>query len=575
MLLNPLLFDEDPVQSRQPSSGISIHRSPPPAEEFELTPADPAHKVFKTKLSVRFPQASADGLPSSFRLELGSQKVVLRRSADDPVVFSAAIDFDFETFAREQQRRADLANQGRMIPVFDGRQFVRMDNIQFLDPQEIRRAVELHQSLKFTPQILEGADFTIHPEKELMITDLSVVEDPTRTYDICAPNPQGKMGAWTFGKLMTDMRNQGDASQMVEDWLKIWTEQQTINGFPLEVRGRMQSRILDPWKKLPNGKLDLSEAPLRLLAIVNRIDLANPNEPAGEARFVFAMIDPTCPAGVTQLMVGFTVILEYKVPISGCNNILNWAKQWHDLGSLNLDGGKFNDQLQQITDQFATAGAGGSGAPNGSALAQLRTNEQALDEQSTIQWEMRQFQLNPNGGELEETTVAQTPDDSFNNNPLQRQLRDYINQFDQQILQGQYTVPDTYEGGHFLGASPHQTKVPMFWQSDPAPNDNNARRAFSANTCNGCHGQETDTKFVHVAPRLPGAPSTLSPFLIGSSGTLQNPGTENVPDPVDGTNHPYMELVRRETYMSTLLQNGCSAGGVLEGLASQPVNFVH
>ena len=285
MLLNPLLFDEDPVQSRQPSSGMSIHRSPPPAEEFELTPADPAHKVFKTKLSVRFPQASADGLPSSFRVELGSQNVVLRRSADDPAVFSAAINFDFETFAREQQRRADLVNQGRMIPVFDGRQFVRMDNIQFVDPQEIRQAVNLHQSLRFTPQILEGADFNINPAQELMITDLSVVEDPNRTYDICAPNPQGKMGAWTFGKLMTDMRNQGDASQMVEDWLKIWTEQQTINGFPLEVRGRMQSRILDPWKKLPNGKLDLSEAPLRLLLCLARPEIPG-HRSSGGARSI-------------------------------------------------------------------------------------------------------------------------------------------------------------------------------------------------------------------------------------------------------------------------------------------------
>jgi hypothetical protein len=550
---------------------MSIHRSPPPAEEFELTPADPAHKVFKTKLSVRFPQASADGLPSSFRVELGSQNVVLRRSADDPAVFSAAIDFDFETFAREQQRRADLVNQGRMIPVFDGRQFVRMDNIQFVDPQEIRQAVNLHQSLRFTPQILEGADFNINPAQELMITDLSVVEDPNRTYDICAPNPQGKMGAWTFGKLMTDMRNQGgDPSKMVEDWLDIWFDPNPplINNFPLEIRGRMKSRILDHWQRLPNGELDLSQAPLRLLAIVNRIDLANPNEPAGEARFVFAMIDPTCPAGVSQLMVGFTVILEYKVPISGCNNILGWAEQWHSLGTFPLGGDEFNDHLEQITNQFATAGVGSG--PNGSALAQLRTNEQALDEKSGIQWEMRQFQLNPNGGELEETTVAQTPDDSLNNTPT---LRDYINQFDQQILQGQYTVPDTYEGVHFLGASPHQNRVPMFWQSPP-PVDNNARRAFSANTCNGCHGRETDTVFVHVAPRLSKEQSTLSGFLIGS-GTLKQPSIETVNDPVDGSQHQFGDLIRRQMYMSTLLQNGCSSGGVLEGLASQPVNFVH
>jgi hypothetical protein len=549
-----------------------MHGSPP-IEEFVLTPPDPENKLFRTKLSVRFRQGAAQALSSNLSVKLGMQNVVLQRSDGDPNVFSAEIDFDFDAFAQEQQRRADLANQGQMIPVFHGREFVRMDKIQFVDPDQIQRAVDLHQSIQLSPQMLEGLPILIDPSRELMITDLSVVNDPTRTYDVCS----GKgtpMGAWTFGKLMTDMRNQGDAAKMVEDWLDSWLTDQTINSFTVPNRAtRMKSRILDKWPRTSGGELDLSQAPLRLLAIVNRIDLGQAQNDAGEARFIFAMVDSTCPAGVTQLMSGFTVILEYNVPVSGCNATLAWAQQWHNLSTRALGTPGFNKALQNITDQFALAGRGSG--PNGSALAQLRTNETAIPNPSKqpIQWELREFHLSSSDGELHESTIAQTPDNSFNNGPT---VTAYINQFEQIILQDGDTVPNDYPAGSpFLGGAANQNGQLVFWQGNPPPSDNDARRHFSLHTCNGCHGRETNTVFLQVAPRLSGNVSTLSAFLIGSSGTLQNPGTETVADPVDTTPHQYGDLVRRQQYLSGVLGNGCTSGGVLQGFGSPPLDFVH
>ncbi len=524
---------------------------------------------------MRFPQAAADNLGSRLRVRLGSQDVVLRRSAHDPTIYSAAIDFDFQAFAREQQRRADLANRGEMIPVFEGREFVRMDKIQFVDPTEIRQAVQLHQSLQFVPQVLQGLPLTMDPSRELMITDLSVVEDPARTFDPCTG--QGTpMGAWTFGKLMTDIRNgnQDQASQMVEDWLDTWLTDQTINSFTVKNRGlRMQNLLLNSgrWKRNSSGKLDLSQAPMRLLAIVNRIDLGLNNSNPGEARFVFGVLDPTCPVGHDHVL--FTVILEYGVPLSGCTATHLWALQWHHLASIPLGDPAFNPALQQITGQFAKANANPAN-PNGSALNQLRTNETALASGQKMPWEMREFHLNPNNSELMETVVKQTPDGSFNNTST---VTAYINQFQDSIINDTDDVPlDFPPGSPFLGGSANQVPTTIFWNGNPPPNSNTARRHFSTHTCNGCHGRETTTPFLQVHDRAAHSAASLSAFLIGSApGTLPSPGTETVADPVDGSPNQFGDLLRREQYVGSLLGNSCGAGGLLQGLAPQTSGFVH
>lgn len=47
---------------------------------------------------------------------------------------------------------------------------------------------------------------------------------------------------------------------------------------------------------------------------------------------------------------------------------------------------------------------------------------------------------------------------------------------------------------------------------------------MSLNTCNGCRGQETNTKFLMITPRFPGNEASLSPFLTGTDVFDQTSG---------------------------------------------------
>src|SRR5262245_41599340 len=103
-------------------------------------------------------------------------------------------------------------------------------------------------------------DTSVSVDQELFIKDLSVVEDPVRTnWSGALGNP--KDGAWHFGRLMTNMAGNQNASDFVENWLKLWDRDQQVNGFNAPARGRVRDLILDAWPRKRDGKLDLTKAP--------------------------------------------------------------------------------------------------------------------------------------------------------------------------------------------------------------------------------------------------------------------------------------------------------------------------
>jgi probable HAF family extracellular repeat protein len=329
---------------------------------------------------------------------------------------------------------------------------------------------------------------SVDPFKELVIVDSTVVLDMRASNAVDGP--------WSFRWLVEQMSPPGTRpGDLVEKWLHGF-RQASVNNFPLQDRLRVEE-LLDPnspraWPRAPDGSLDLAQAPFRLLAIVNRPDIDTSE--SGEARFVFGLIDRG--TGGPDLM---TVAFEYRLPRLGTgNDRREWATRWHALRPLPL-GEEYNAALEAVTRAFASSGVSPLGV-NGSALAQLRTNEARF----ASRWELREWLLDrgPGGAFLRLSTTTRTPDQSLNNSA---QLAGFIRDNAAAVLAGKHELPPAMLGG----ASP---EIGAWTFKLQPPIDESLRHAFAMETCNGCHGSETFALqgFFHVGP--------LQPIVRGGNG---------------------------------------------------------
>jgi hypothetical protein len=337
--------------------------------------------------------------------------------------------------------------------------------------------------------------------------------------------------------------SESQAPRFVESLFDTWLDDQTVNGFTVAARPRIEAFLLRLWPRTADGELDLERAPLRLLGIVNRIDLRSlENGFAGQGRFVFGVLDP---AGLAN---PFTVIVEYRLPARTERDVLEWAHAWHRLGTLPFPSEAFNTQLQAITDRFSARGADPRGV-NGSALAALRTDEITL----ASPWELRELKLSRADGLLHLVPVDATPDIGFLGTSV---LADFVNDNERRILSGTFTVPLRFDGAPFQGGSAPNILAP--WTA-PGIRSPVARRSFSIGTCSGCHSiPETGTEFLQLRTREAGEASKLSGFLSGAA----------VSDPVDGDVEVFNDLLRRKRDLESLVC-GCRGAGcrsVWEGL---------
>ncbi len=469
------------------------------------------------------------------------------------LLFTASGTFDFVAFQAEQQRIAQAQSQSPTqltTAVFEHRQLVRTVPVTALGPQ-----FPVGQPVPIQPL---GLASLVDPARSLIIRAPAVVNDVTRTYDPCTGvgNPNGK---WTFNYLMTEMANPSYTgvapATFVREWLRQWEQPRTLNGFVNPPRASIAANLIAPWPKLASGELNLAKSPFKLIAIVNRLDLAGSNPAygsgsAGEGRFIFAA---TTGSGSSCYTVPFLVILEYGVDKNGCADIKTYAQQWQALSGLTLGSASYNAALEALTEQFARRDLSPR-KPNRSSINQVRTNDDWLGNP----WELREFRLwnsaiNPNSfsttpppvlGLLNSHTVAQTPDRTTQGTLFPS----FVNASASAIIAGAYSVPLQWSGspiraGRAIVTNP--TATPPFW-SKPAsviPN-RQARHVFSLNTCDGCHGDELGTNFTHVS--WTGA---LSPFL---SGAL------TVPDRADGTPvRTFNEVLARQTFLDQVANQSC------------------
>lgn len=379
----------------------------------------------------------------------------------------------------------------------------------------------------------------------MMITSLKVVEDSTRTWNVCTQKGNAK-GPWTFGTLMRELASKDPShiasdsavSAFVKKWLNMWTKNQIINSDTVKAR-TLVSNILTPWLNKsqnsgsPAGQLNMKFAPFKLIAIVNRFDLRDgalngiPGSPCGEGRFIFCLIRNDCSRA--QQM---TVIFEFGIHKQAtCSDQKAWAQQWINLKNFTVGSSSYNKALQDITDQFSKCGTNPS-KPHQSSLDALRTNDVALSPAPKI-WELRQFVLDSTGN-LKEEPVSQTPADKFDAKVVNNDVKvmvDYVNKNTTTINSETNVVPLKWNNVPFLAGSSHILDSPtgqppkiFHWDGTNASNastfitNSNARFFFSFNTCAGCHAGETQTHFTHVDPVFFGKQATLSGMLSGTAG---------------------------------------------------------
>jgi hypothetical protein len=375
--------------------------------------------------------------------------------------------------------------------------------------------------------VAEPSGCHVSSQRELTIRDIGVVDDPVRTaFTPTASDP--RQGAWSFGRLMQRLsRTDADAPDVTEAMFRTFLSPQTINTFTVNTRPPMDTIVLQPWPRTSDGKLDLAHAPMRLLAIVNRLDLKDlAKGKAGEGRLVYGILDSN-----GNPLQG-TVIFEYLLPADGEAGYLEWANAFHALQAQTFPSEAYNQALQALTDRFTARGAIPSN-PNGSALIDIRTNE--IDLSQDFVWQLREFHISPTTGFMAPATVFLTPDAAFNSS---ERLGRFINQNETAVLAETHEVPEVFEGTPFLGGAIFNNID--FWNA-PGITNPEARHKFSLNTCNGCHGAETQTTFLQINPRVPGQPSVLSGFLNG----------ETVSDPVTGLPRRLAELARRRQLLES------------------------
>lgn len=569
------IFGRSPEPALTPRE--DLRQTPPAVEQATLQPLERETAGGNAVLEVRFARGDRR-IAKVVPITLEDEAVMLRDDGNDADrvagdgLFAATVRVDFANLAKEQAAALARWEKEPARAVFVDRTMVGIEDRETLLKLARASALSTPEGLlvrrprldlfELLPTVLPS---DVKPSHSLMIIDPAVVADRTRTTDPCAetgtPAAGNPNGVWTFKHLITAIANPSvtglDPADLTEHWLRQWQTPQTVtSGFVAVPRAGI-GQILDNWPRRADGKLDLDRSPFRLSAIVNRIDLAENlvygAGSAGEGRFVFGVLDRR-PNAAACTFLPFSVIFEYGIPKRGCASLRQWAREWVALGDHALGSAAYNQALEAITEQFARANAA-PGKPNGSALNQLRTNENALN----VLWELREFKIDASSHRLFTDTTKQTPDETLNRTAV---IHDFIEEHLAAILDGTHEVPGQYPPGTPFLAATSRASTDQFgthFQSLP-PRSDLARHKFSLATCSACHMRETMTQFLHVDPRP--MPARLSGFLTGATPSLtDSPDPFIVTDPAAPTepekNHEFNDLRDRQQRLAESASANC------------------
>jgi hypothetical protein len=539
------------------------------------------------------PSAAIVGGVKVLNISMGDTKIKFRddglrndvKSGD--LTFTASLNMSTEEVKKFAASHAAAAKiQGGIKTVFSGRS-------SSLVPIKAFDSVAFNQGkvtplISINPRVVNASTLPVIREKSLVVRDVSVVEDLTRTYDHMRKTRGNREGAWTFGKLMAGVAGVSspeDSLQFAIDWVdsKVFASGSNVfSGDSSAERAKAKEIFVKAWlanSGVPvpktagvpadwkNKSLKMWAFPVRLLAIVNRLDLrgnlAHGLSNTGEGRFVFCFVDSNMKGafGATATGLGaMTLIFEYGLPFQDCDALESYVNAWWDMQKKPW-GAAFNQSLENITTQFTASGTSPEKS-NGSSLNHLRTNEFL----QVTGWQIRDFLVAD--GRLEHTwdqAPGAEPGAIWNGpaagTPLLPQLVAFVNAipFATQKSIPPIQVPEALtafaapmppiKGGKLDG---------VLWRgSSVNPMKPLNRREFSLLTCTGCHTRETSTFFTHVKPRPAGTKAALSAFLSGPIES-QPMMLSVVSDPLAVGNLPpkkFNDILRRALDLADLVQN--------------------
>lgn len=335
--------------------------------------------------------------------------------------------------------------------------------------------------------------------KELLVTDRAILGgariDATRND---AP--------WSFRHAVEGLAPPNEGAAFASAWLATWQSTSTgpaSGSLPLTARPDVRASLVCPWLRLtPENacdatcsqctaeNLDLTRAPFRLLAIVNRLDLAEGqqscDENKAEARLVYVALDGTGAA------LPFNVIFEY----GALGTMAGDAKAWHALAS--LSGEAYAAALERISRSVTDSGR--------TTLKQLRTSEN-LGAAHGSAYELRQFERG--GDRLVVAALTNTAPDSLNGT---QQLADHVLNHGKEIASGDNAITLAMRT-----ASSTMPRSDFRWSDTSGDTGRGSTLdLFGLSTCNGCHaghrGDTTRVPFSHIGANAQGD-TVLSRFL--------------------------------------------------------------
>lgn len=355
------------------------------------------------------------------------------------------------------------------------------------------------------------ADPEVDVRRSLIIPDVGT--DPRAE---CTGVDPASCGPWSFGYLMSALAQSEDhetVSAFVEDWLTSWRTEQTVHGQTVEARPLVDERILDGWRRTPEGWLRFDDAPFKLVTIVSRFDLRDDeiyggSDTAGQGRFVFGLYGRDAQGDLTPAKaLQFSIIYEFDIPAVGCNAKLSWAERWRALSSMENDV-DHRAALETITEDFAGKDVATKN------LSQLRINEVelgALVEGTTqlfLPWQLREFRMKCDQGTAEDcdawsldlVTTKQSIAKDMMRPENRHAIWEWASAYRNELAFGEFRVPDMFTDSsgvehQFMAAYDESYTnrggiLPLTPQTDPSTGElipYAATCRLSNNTCGGCH----------------------------------------------------------------------------------------